>query len=175
MTGTTYLEKASGCKVDGCYGLHSAKGYCRSHYQTAKRGIEPMMNRLCLYCGKPVTDRTRQAELHRECIPLHTKNYIFARTYGITLQEYEALSTYQKNQCAICKNLSENLHVDHDHISGNVRGLLCGICNRALGGFRDDPEILINARDYLVMPPNYMYKMKTTQHTLEPHEGERNE
>ena len=62
--------------------------------------------------------------------------------------------------CAVCRNPEttlgnngriKNLAVDHDHITGRVRGLLCNNCNRALGLLRDDREVLQRAIDYLAV------------------------
>ena len=71
--------------------------------------------------------------------------------YGITLEEYNTMLAAQGGGCAICGNPpgARSLHVDHDHATGEVRGLLCIGCNVALGGFRDDPELLARAIDYL--------------------------
>lgn len=58
---------------------------------------------------------------------------------------------YLKNtikQCVICGS-KEKLVVDHNHISGEVRGLLCNHCNRGLGHFKDDPMLLEFAAQYL--------------------------
>jgi hypothetical protein len=67
----------------------------------------------------------------------HRLNYYdknLLKIYGITRNEYEALRLKQDNRCAICKRPFEKLpHVDHDHKTGKVRGLLCGDCNRGLG------------------------------------------
>ena len=51
-------------------------------------------------------------------------------------------------ECVICGSL-EKLVVDHDHVSGKVRGMLCNHCNRGLGHFRDDPTLLEFAAQYL--------------------------
>lgn len=65
--------------------------------------------------------------------------------YGITLTEYDELLEEQGDHCIFCgKTPAENgsrLCVDHDHETGEVRGLLCGNCNRALGLFQDSSEI----------------------------------
>jgi hypothetical protein len=60
----------------------------------------------------------------------------------------------QDNKCAICgtafeDSFGKNVHVDHDHKTGKVRGLLCQGCNHLLGRAKDDPQILLNAVDYL--------------------------
>jgi hypothetical protein len=59
------------------------------------------------------------------------------RTYGLTLDGYEDMCRKQKGVCAICGNSPRGkekyLHVDHNHETGKVRGLLCGFCNRTLG------------------------------------------
>jgi hypothetical protein len=73
------------------------------------------------------------------------------RKYGISEADFNAMATTQGNACAICRIPSEPiaLHVDHDHDTGEVRGLLCGKCNRGLGLFRDNESILLQAVAYL--------------------------
>lgn len=79
------------------------------------------------------------------------------RDYNITYDEWINLLEKQDNQCAICKDTIEwqspdgkyRACVDHCHINGNIRGLLCPRCNQALGLFRDDPEIMQRAITYL--------------------------
>lgn len=75
------------------------------------------------------------------------------RTYGITLEEYNALHSKQDGRCKICNQpetaRNRSLAVDHDHKTGKVRGLLCGKCNMALGKFQDDERILASAIAYL--------------------------
>src|SRR5256885_9267394 len=72
------------------------------------------------------------------------------RCYGLTLQQYQALLGTQKGRCAICKRKPrDRLQVDHCHRSKVIRRLLCGLCNRGLGLFRDDPRLLRSAAAYL--------------------------
>lgn len=74
------------------------------------------------------------------------------KKYGLTLDEYNTILKNQNNGCAICGNKcssGNNLSVDHCHFSGKIRGLLCGKCNKALGLFKDDSELLIKASEYL--------------------------
>ncbi len=74
------------------------------------------------------------------------------RTFGITVEEYDRLLAEQGGGCAICGRRPRNdisLHVDHDHDTGRVRGLLCVCCNNGLGQFREDPELLTRAIAYL--------------------------
>jgi len=71
--------------------------------------------------------------------------------YGMSVEDYNGIVARQGNVCAICGNGREGrLHVDHDHETGAVRGLLCNRCNRAIGLFEDDPIILRRAIAYLL-------------------------
>ncbi len=62
------------------------------------------------------------------------------RKFGLTLEDYDALLAAQHGGCAICGDppAKTALHVDHDHETGVVRGLLCFRCNAAIGNLRDD-------------------------------------
>ena len=73
--------------------------------------------------------------------------------YGLTIEQYENMVKDQKGLCLICERHAsacrQRLNVDHDHITGKIRGLLCGPCNAALGIFQDDVENLKRAVAYL--------------------------
>lgn len=76
------------------------------------------------------------------------------RRFGMSVEEYDSLCSRQGNRCAICGseedgNCKKRLTVDHDHVTGKVRGLLCDRCNRAIGLLRDDPTVLRKAMIYL--------------------------
>ncbi len=69
-----------------------------------------------------------------------------AHRHGLTVEQL--LAVLAPGVCAICRSPTR-LHVDHDHVTGRVRGLLCASCNLGLGRFRDDPERLLSAAAYL--------------------------
>lgn len=74
------------------------------------------------------------------------------RKYGITIEEYDAMLQAQGGGCFICGRPprdDSSLHVDHDHSTGKVRGILCFCCNNALADFQDDPALLRKAAYYL--------------------------
>jgi len=70
---------------------------------------------------------------------------------GITQELYDQLLSNQDSKCAICRRPPgrQYLAVDHDHETGEIRGLLCGTCNRALGLLRDSGEVLLAAYNYI--------------------------
>ena len=84
---------------------------------------------------------------------------MFARKYGMTLEQYEALLEKQGGKCAICEEPEtsvdgktgtlKNLAVDHCHNSMKVRGLLCSRCNTTLGKIEESPQLLRAMWDYL--------------------------
>jgi hypothetical protein len=85
----------------------------------------------------------------RKATPEKQKSIELKCRYGLTIEEYQAMVDSQLGQCAFksCERPIE--HIDHDHCNGKVRGLLCGLHNKGLGCFRDDPELLRAAADYV--------------------------
>lgn len=74
------------------------------------------------------------------------------KKFGLTLQEYEVLEKKQSGVCAICVETCSTgwrLAVDHDHVTGEIRGLLCFRCNRGVGLSGDDPTVVRSMASYL--------------------------
>ena len=82
------------------------------------------------------------------------------RTYGMKMEDYSVMREKQNQRCAICdthedevmsvgRHSHTKLYVDHDHITGKVRGLLCHSCNTLLGNAKDDTSLLFNSIEYL--------------------------
>lgn len=85
----------------------------------------------------------------------HPEKYELARNrglmhrYGISSEQYEQLFKQQEGLCAICKKTcSKKLVIDHNHITKQIRGLLCTGCNVAIA-ILDNPELLQQAQKYL--------------------------
>lgn len=98
-----------------------------------------------LYCGDA-------------CADIALSSHYLKRNYGITHSQYQEMLKEQDSKCFLCDGpgfLMDkakhklNLVVDHCHTTGKVRGLLCHNCNRALGLFKDNQEVLLKAVDYL--------------------------
>lgn len=72
------------------------------------------------------------------------------RTYNLSLTDLDEMLAEQDHQCPIChKEIGLSACVDHDHLRGNIRGMLCNKCNAGLGFFEDDPKLLTSALLYL--------------------------
>lgn len=74
------------------------------------------------------------------------------RDWGLTPEQYDALLNQQNGVCAICKKVCSSgrrLAVDHIHGTKTIRGLLCGKCNAGIGHFKDSPDLMRSAIDYL--------------------------
>lgn len=129
----------------------------RMYHRLTERDDEAM-TAVCDTCGPTKTVRRERGYIRcaetveREKPTNRTRKAISwgidleGRTYDEVVEE---LNEEQGGVCAICsRDLS--LHLDHNHSTGAVRGLLCGSCNRALGQFQDDPQIVARALDYLM-------------------------
>lgn len=89
--------------------------------------------------------------------PKQMKEYNLIKLYGITIKDYDKIFYSQNGCCKICNthiselnsNHKKTLCVDHCHTTDKIRGLLCDSCNRGLGLFKDSPEVLKKAIEYL--------------------------
>lgn len=79
------------------------------------------------------------------------------RKYGITVDQFDVMLAAQGGVCRICRSGDPrgvgSFHVDHDHDTGVIRGLLCSDCNLGLGLFKDDATLLLGAANYLQEAP----------------------
>lgn len=86
--------------------------------------------------------------------PTKHKDSLLQKRYGITLEQRQNMLIKQNNCCFTCnkvENESTTLCVDHCHITGKVRGLLCDSCNRAIGFLKDSIEVSQKITQYLIM------------------------
>lgn len=96
-------------------------------------------------------DNERRRASHN---PLISRDTMLKNNYGITLNEYNVMYSNQDGKCAICgenhpDHGNAGLVVDHCHVNGNVRALLCTHCNKGIGQLREDVLRLTNAIEYL--------------------------
>jgi hypothetical protein len=121
---------------------------CRACANSLSRGGKG--SRKTCTCGNPKYKGS--SSYCSNCLAIHSKEYHktyyrFAR-YGVTKEWF---NSKLGNGCAICKvELTSNkVHIDHCHSTGKVRGLLCELCNKGLGQFKDNITNLENAINYL--------------------------
>lgn len=134
-------------------GLRSVAKFCSVKCQEADRLIRDRAKRHArILAAKP------PCEVCGGALPLWGKRWCSEpcqsraerlRQYDLTQPEYEALLAAQNGKCAICAHAPVRPHVDHDHKTGMVRGILCFSCNTGLGSFKDDPQRIRSALTYL--------------------------
>jgi len=118
------------CSVDGCSHPVTCRGWCNKHYLRWYKEQNP---------PDPAAVRRRG------------RKHLLKR-YGLSVSEYEALVRRQRGRCAICRTAEPGYAswlVDHDHVTGQVRGLLCRACNSGIGLLRDDPDLISAAARYV--------------------------
>lgn len=152
--------KPDECTEDGCAEPVKAKGLCKMHYQ-----------RLLRHGHTKYRDRKKPA---KECMLDGCDSHLYAKglchahyakqrkwsAAGVDAECYQEMLHAQGGVCAICaqperapdkaSGKTKDLAIDHCHKTGAVRALLCSNCNRGLGLFNDDPQLLAKARDYVL-------------------------
>jgi DNA-directed RNA polymerase subunit RPC12/RpoP len=82
-----------------------------------------------------------------------SREYSLKQRYGITPAQYQELLDRQGGCCALCKKTEaeegKSLAVDHNHKTGEIRGILCAYCNHRVIGRHVDPDLLRRMADYL--------------------------
>ena len=131
------------------------------------------MIKVCSKCGteKPLEDFYRNVARRggrsyqcKECelsakkerySPEENANIKLKSNYGITLEDYDRMLEDQGGCCKVCGTSEPGsgkgrFAVDHNHNTGKIRGLLCSHCNTGLGKFKDSPDLLEAAKEYLL-------------------------
>ncbi|MEU6313830.1 endonuclease VII domain-containing protein [Streptomyces sp. NPDC047014] len=144
-----------------CVAAYSAERYRRR--QAAKgRVVREHVDvsaghKLCRLCGevKPHSEWHKNASASdglstrcKACRAVLARAGHLKRSYGITEAERESMIVAQGGVCAICRTAPPE-HVDHDHQTGKVRGVLCFSGNAALGQFKDRPDVIRRAAAYV--------------------------
>lgn len=106
------------------------------------RAVRSGIGTYCKPCHNRIVRENRQKH-HGS-----TRNFHLRRRYGVSDVEVAWHVLRQGSRCALCRK-GEPIHVDHDHVTGQVRGILCFNCNRALGYLDDEVELLYEMADYL--------------------------
>ena len=131
-----------------------ATGECRQCGQVAEYVAH--QGRICRPCRREYNNQWHHANGGGK--RRSYKDYALRKLYNISYDEYMEMLTLQGNVCAICKRPETRkssgsepkyLSVDHDHVTGKVRALLCHDCNVALGYLKDDPTRIAGLLDYL--------------------------
>lgn len=105
--------------------------------------------------------------------PSKSRQYHLLRKFGITPEQYDELFEKQGGKCALCSKTGEEqgraLAVDHDHTTGEIRGLLCNYCNHRVVGRHRDGDLLRRMADYVeqhtgwFVPPQKKRRRKRTR------------
>lgn len=101
----------------------------------------------CIACAKEHSKYWyRTSEKYRQIV----RDSGLKLRFGISSDDYFQMLNDQNGCCAVCKRkFDKYLHVDHNHETKEIRGLLCKNCNHGLGNFEDNKEFLLNAINYL--------------------------
>lgn len=138
-----------------CPTAEYAKGLCERHYKRRLYGSpDDNLPRDCPICEVTFTPRNAHAICcSTKCA---TKAYALRKQYGLTGHDVRRMLREQSYACLICETRigfgtkeKNYLHIDHCHVTGGIRGLLCNRCNSGLGLFDDEPELLVRAARYV--------------------------
>ena len=138
------------------------KAYRREQYKKNPNHFKDIQNKWKVAHPEKVSEFQRNW-YRKNCYgkSLHMPTQKVLQKHGLSLEEYGQLWIEQEGVCGICRckyiptkpKIRECLHIDHDHLTGKIRGLLCPSCNIGLGAFKDNPTYLKSAIQYLEEAP----------------------
>jgi Recombination endonuclease VII len=129
-------------------GMEVNERRCR-HCDAPLPGHRDTRARYCDDLCKGRGRRSRRPPEYAKRLTVNMRRWRAKNLYGLTLEELAEMKTAQQGCCAICQRPSDELQIDHSHATTKVRALLCPKCNRGLGHFDDDVELLKAAIAYL--------------------------
>lgn len=100
------------------------------------------------YCK--ACQKKKKAQWHKDN-PERYRNQNLKKRYGITVEQVDEMVEAVGGRCPGCLRITEDWHVDHNHDTGEVRGVLCGNCNRAAGLVGDNPAIMLRLAEFYSM------------------------
>ena len=130
-------------QVHGKPRKNAAKTYIGVACRACGGTIRFIVSNKCVPCKRASARKFQNVHFNRYGSHLYKR-------LGITMTDYFAMAEAQEWKCKICNIIPKTrMHLDHCHKTMKVRGLLCGTCNKGLGQFRDNPEILEAAARYI--------------------------
>lgn len=156
MSSRLYNRVENGTKI--CTKCEECKPV-KDYYKIGTRG-----NKVSSWCKVCIKEQTKQYRLDNvDKKKISSRRYNLMRTYGLTEHQYDELLKKQNYCCAVCgkHETEENrrLAVDHNHKTGEIRGLLCNYCNHRIVGKWTDGDLLRRVADYIeqstgwIVPP----------------------
>ena len=105
----------------------------------------------CKACCKVYVSTYKQKPGSAEKAAKRQRIWVLRDRYGITESVFLSMVASQGNACAICREtFSKTPHIDHDHLTGDIRGLLCQTCNHGIGLLGENIEVMKRAITYLL-------------------------
>ena len=153
-------EKPPECVEDGCAEPVKSKGLCKMHYQRLLRHGHTRYRDRKVPAKPCMIDGCDNILYAKDlCHPHYAKQRKW-QAYGVDAARYQEMLREQGGVCAICaqperapdkaSGKTKDLAIDHDHVTGAIRALLCSNCNRGLGLFNDDIALLAKAQSYVL-------------------------
>lgn len=123
---------------------------CRQNRKVKRGAFKQIRN--CKSCGREFAPLNHRQMCCKVCVPTHGAGSRW-RQFGLTQPVYDAMLKEQGNACKICRVPFENLptrqvHLDHNHETNEVRGLLCQRCNMFVGMVETSKHILQDVLRY---------------------------
>jgi DNA-directed RNA polymerase subunit RPC12/RpoP len=103
--------------------------------------------KLCSFEFYRITNK--REKICAACNRIKKRTWHIKKKYGIEIDDYLKLYKKQKGKCAICQAKYPVLHIDHDHDTKAIRGLLCSNCNTGIGLLQEKTSILASAIQYI--------------------------
>ena len=119
-------------------------------YHVVRRAGKEWLQGRCKSCCKVYLRNYKRSPGQMAKAAARQRRWVLQDRYGLTEETFESIRASQGNACAICgEQFTKTPHIDHDHASGVIRGLLCQTCNHGIGLLGENVHVLEKAIAYL--------------------------